>query len=561
MLTIIANQFDRSFWKRHLFFLGTAIITIFIVGYHYGTFDMAIHIPFLKAMADPTLFPNDTYIALHSTYFSYFWFFFIPFEHIGHLPGALFTVHIISVYLTFWAAWEISATLFHNPLASLFSVLAFIAPHIGFVGFPVIEFGVMSRTFVLPYLLFAINLFLQRRTVPAFLLAGLMYNLHVVIVNFVLAMFLLDCSLEYKRIGIKNILLGLATFVLAALPVLVWKSTAGPIDFSLRPEWYTFLVRTMPNVFVLFSAYPQIIIITCSGFSCLVLFLIANQFPPSPAHEWTLRIFIAAVFIILFVGQLIDGWVPMTILIQSQINRAGLFLLIFAYIYFAGYLAQRFQTETERESLIPLSLAFFLFPTPILALLVMLVQKVLPTTRRMQIELSVGVVVLSAVVFFMCMQLQIWNPKLEIYGEDTPWVDVQTWAKTNTLKDAIFITPPEEFGLYQSDWRVYSERSTFATYSEILVAAFNPHFTDGWVERFKMIAPGAMSKFGGDYFINTELTKEAYYSLSVADIEKLSCTQKVSYIVMEKPHTLSFTLIYENQQFTVYDLRMKMCDQ
>ena len=561
MLTIIANQFDRSFWKRHLFFLGTAIFTIFIVGYHYGTFDMAIHIPFLKAMADPTLFPNDTYIALHSTYFSYFWYFFIPFEHIGHLPETLFTVHIISVYLTFWAVWEISATLFHNPLASLFSVLAFIAPHIGFVGFPVIEFGVMSRTFVLPYLLFAINLFLQRRTVLAFLLAGLMYNLHVVTVNFVLAMFLLDCALEYKRIGIKNILLGLATFVLAALPVLVWKANAGPVDFSLRAEWYDLLLRNMLNVFALFSLHTYIILITFSGFSCLVLFQIAHRHLPNPAHEKTLQIFILAVFIILFGGQIMGIWLPITILIQSQINRAGIFLLIFAYICFSGYMAKRVQSGMEQESSSLLSLAFFLSPTPILPVLILFFQKTVIMSRRTQFALALGIVALLGVIFLVALKLQIWSPKIEIYGEDSPWVDVQIWARLNTAKDAIFITPPDEHGLYQSDWRVHSERSTFVTYSEVLVAAFNPHYTDDWVDRFNEIAPGAMGNFDGDYFINTELTKEAYYRLSVADIEKLACTQKVSYIVMEKPHTLSFTLIYENQQFTVYDLRMKMCDQ
>lgn len=554
MLNIIAHQLDRSPWKRHLFFLAAAIITIFIVGYHYGTFDMAIHIPFLKAMADPTLFTNDSYIALRSTYFSYFWFLFLPFERIERLPEALFAIHILSVYLTFWAAWEIGTTLFQNPLASFFSVLAFIIPHIGFVGFPVIEFGVVSRTFVLPCALFAINLFLKGRIVPAFLLAGLLYNLHVLTINFVLAMFLLDCVLEYRRIGIKNILFGLIAFVLAALPVLVWKSTSAPIDFSLRPEWYALLVRSMLNVFVLFSTHLYIILITCGGICCLILFLIANRPPSSLAHETTLRNFILAVFIILIVGQIMDGWLPMTILIQSQINRAGIFLLILSYIYFSGYLARRFQTETEHDQLAALSISFFLSPTPILPVLMMLLQKVMPSTRRTQIGLTLGMLAIFGTISLITLNLQIWSPRIEIYGEDSPWVDVQTWARTNTPRDAVFITPPDGHGLYQSDWRVHSERSTFATFSEVLVAAFNPQYTEGWEVRFDQIAPGALGKFDGDYFINVELTRDAYYNLTAADLEKLACAQDVSYIVMEKPHTLPFPMVHENQQYLVYDL-------
>jgi hypothetical protein len=564
MLKTLVNQLDRSLWKRHLFFLGSALCAILIVGYHYGTFDMAIHIPFLKAMADPSLFPNDSYIALRSTYFSYFWPFFIPFQQMGHLPEALFLIHIFSVYLIFWSVWEISATLFRNPLSSLFATLAFIAPRLGFVGFPVIEFGVMSRTFVLPFALFAINRFLQRRIVSAFFLIGLMYNLHVVTVNFILAMFLLDCILEYKQIGIKNILLGLGAFVLAALPVLIWKSgsSAAPIDFSLRPQWYEFLVSGMlMNVFVLFSTYPHILAITAGGFCALILYLIASdQRVTSTGTEATLKVFIVATLVILLVGQNMTLWLPMTILIQSQINRAGLFMLILAYIYFAGTLARRFETEAEPGRLLPVSLAFFLSPTPILPVAVALIQKLLPSRPAVQVGLRVGTILLIVSAYLVTWQMQYWNPSIEIYGENTPWKDVQLWAKNNTSKDAIFITPPEKFGFYQSDWRVYSERSSFATYSELLVAAFNPDYTDGWVNRFSQVAPGAMHQFDGDYFANTRITQAAYGTLSAAQVQKLACANKLSYIVTEKPHTMPFKQVYENGQFTVYDLRTGVCD-
>ncbi len=560
MLLSLANQLNSSPWKRHLFFLAAALASLLAVGYHYGTFDMGIHIPFLKTAADPSLFPNDAYIALRSTYFSYFWFFFIPFERAGLLEETFFVTHFVSVYLIFWAIWELSVTLFRNPLSSLFSVLAFVIPHLGFVGFPVVEFGVMSRTFVLPFALFSINLFLKRRTLLAFFLAGLMYNLHVVTVNFVLAMFLLDCVLEFKRIGLKNILLGLAGFIVAALPILVWRSGAAPVDFSLRPEWYTFLEKgILLNVFALFSAYPQIIFLTLSGFSALGLFLIARKSGPDASLNTTAQIFVLATMIILLVGQIMAYWLPVTILIQSQINRAGLFMLILAYLYFANSLALRYQSDTGRDRLAALSLAFFIFPTPIVPALAWLAQKILPCARRVQIGLGLAVLVAFGVAIAISLRYDLWHPGWEIYAQDTPWVDVQEWARDNTSKDTVFITPPQRFYLYESDWRVYSERSTVATYSELLVAAFNPQYTETWTKRFDAVAPGAIPQFNGDYFTNARLAKEAYYALPAGSIQKLACEYKASYIVMEKPHSLPYPLAYQNAEFEVYDLRAQAC--
>jgi hypothetical protein len=155
--------------------------------------------------------------------------------------------------------------------------------------------------------------------------------------------------------------------------------------------------------------------------------------------------------------------------------------------------------------------------------------------------------------------LNLWSPSIEIASQATPWVDVQLWARNHTPKDALFITPPQRFWLYESDWRVYSERSTVATYSELLVAAFNPEYTKIWTERFNAVAPGALPHFDGDYFTNAGLTKTAFYSLSAEALRQLACQYQVSYVVLEKPHTLPYPLLYENTEFSVFDLRHKDC--
>ena len=157
-LARLAAQLAQSAWKRHLLFLLAALCSIAFIGYHFGTFDQDVHIPSLKATADPTLFRNDPFLELRSQHYSYFWFFFIPLYRAGLLEPAMLITHIVTIYLTFWAIWVLSDTLFHNPLAALLAVLAFIFPHLGYGGFPLLEFSLLNRAFVLPFLLWAIIL-------------------------------------------------------------------------------------------------------------------------------------------------------------------------------------------------------------------------------------------------------------------------------------------------------------------------------------------------------------------------------------------------------------------
>jgi hypothetical protein len=63
-----------------------------------------------------------------------------------------------------------------------------------------------------------------------------MYNLHVISVQFVLAMFLLDAVVELRSMAGAGWAASLAVFLGRRCQVLVWKLTGTPVDFSVRPE-------------------------------------------------------------------------------------------------------------------------------------------------------------------------------------------------------------------------------------------------------------------------------------------------------------------------------------
>ena len=78
MLKSFATQLCQSRVRLHLFLLAVSLLAIGVIGYHVGSFDQAIHIPFLKKYVDRSLFPGDPFFDLRFQHFSYFWFFFQP---------------------------------------------------------------------------------------------------------------------------------------------------------------------------------------------------------------------------------------------------------------------------------------------------------------------------------------------------------------------------------------------------------------------------------------------------------------------------------------------------
>ena len=345
-------------------------------------------------------------------HYSYFWFFFQPVYRAGLLEIGLFLSHVAATYGTFWALWGLSQTLFKNNLAALFTVVGFVFPHIGFAGFPIIEFSLLNRTFVLPFLLVAFNLYLQRRIVPAYALLGVMYNLHVISAQFVLAMFLFDGVLELKRVGWCRIALGLGVFLVAASPVFLWKFGGSPVDFTSRPEWFTIIARAnLYNLFYLLPPYPHILLVTASGFAALLLFGIARRLPRAEPTDHTVTLFIGAALLILAVQVITAQWLPITIIIQSQIIRVGLFVLIFGYIYFAAYLADQY----ARHTWAPLDFAallgayvFIVLPTA--PLFVWVVLKLVRAQLWRRVLLGATHVISLAGMFGIAVAYDVWEP-------------------------------------------------------------------------------------------------------------------------------------------------------
>jgi hypothetical protein len=286
-LTSVADRLAKKTLLRYFLFLGVTLLAIWINGYHFGTFDQVVHIPFLKKLADPGLYPTDPFLNLRSEHYSFFWMMFIPALRAGILEPVMFAVHVLATYGLVWMFWELTETLFHNNLASLISLLVLVFPHFGMPGFQIVEFSLLNRTFVLPFILGAIILYLRRKYGAAFLLLGVMFNIHVIYTGFAMTMILFDLIFRLPEVGWKNILRGVALFISGALPVLLWRSVSTPIDLQVRPDVLKLVSSALlAGVYYAFLPTPQIIISTLHGIATLVFFLFGRRMKLS-AHDRT----------------------------------------------------------------------------------------------------------------------------------------------------------------------------------------------------------------------------------------------------------------------------------
>jgi hypothetical protein len=154
-------------------------------------------------------------------------------------------------------------------------------------------------------------------------------------------------------------------------------------------------------------------------------------------------------------------------------------------------------------------------------------------------------------------QNSIWKPTIRIYPEKTNYYQAQIWAKNNTPLNAHFITPPYAWGMYDPEWRVFSERSTIVVLSDTLEMAFNPSYSPIWKGRFNDIIPNALSKFTFNYFENNKLVRDIYLSLSPERISFLGEKYKVDYFVTENIVTYPFPIVYKNTGYSIYSLNAR----
>lgn len=548
----------KSIIRHQLIILVFTIISLFISGYRFGDGDQNSHIPFLLKEVDPHLYPGDNFVELRYYHYSFFWNFFVPIlrSNLISIELLFFIVYFFSLYVLYSSFYELILICCDDRRASYAALTSFLIPLFSFTIFPTHETYLVNRVFVMPFLIFSLVLYLKDHRMAAFGLVGIMYNLHVITASFALIMMGASLLSEWKILGTRKMLLTGLSFLALALPVLAWKFNVSPLDLSINSHWFSLISRgALGHIFHLFSFNPPTIILSILGMANIFVFLWTYRQRKRTGRinslDRKLLFFILVILGVLVLSFITGEFYAVTALVQLQLSRIGVFVPILTYPYFFAYVYKRMRVKAI--SAIDFGLILILMPTsgslgiPWLYYLAASYSKTLLQKSILLVGILWGIL-----EFFSVSRSGEWKPGIYTSIQNSPWYEVQMWARNNTKVDDVFITPVDKWAHYSPDFRLGSQRSTVVTLGDLMELAFHPRFINIWEERFEDVVPGAIAEFRGNFIENKALVKLRYANNSTERFMDLAKKYHASYIVVEKPTMLEANLVYENGEYRVY---------
>lgn len=465
---------------------------------------------------------------------------------------------------------------------------------------PYLNFYHHGLPYTYPLIVWSLVFFWQKRYMTAVLLAGIAWNFHPMCTAFLLGAYVLYGFLNFKQFHFRLIFKCFLCFAIPAVPSLVksfmhmgtgggsgslWlEGVAWVADYTCLPSLWPFawLVRA-GLFFILFlicwyhikdaflknwiSIFLLSVLIFCLAGTvfadlCPVPLVIKGSFWRStiiylfialPCIAWMIsrlcaltgvHKFLGIVLAVLLAGHLPDftyRYLPFFILLlgyvlcEDSIAAKIHFLkdkliVVVAAVLLSGFCFANF---IGKAILIP---ALFFACTMGYLLCIWLVQK----KGLLQNYLLRAMLF---IVLFDCSVL-IYNGGPAIYfhgkikGKVDPWADIQTYARTVSNKDDLFITPP-----YMNDFSLYSQRATLSDWAEGSTLLYlDNKFTEEWFEH--MHALGWTEK---------RLFYDGYNRLTTREVLDAAKKYNARFVVTEKPKTFNLKKLYENDKFILYN--------
>ena len=570
--------------------------------YSFGDGNHAVQIPLLKSYFHPDLYPNDPMVATGSHFITFYFIFLAAVERLlGHLESIFFTAQLITEILIVVAMYHFALAVFKDRSVAIMAVLLMSTSKI-MLGGPIVHWNHHTHTYaVMPFLLWSFVLFLNQKTRKAYALLGFAANINIQSTAYVLAMFavvsLLRAGQKSKESGWRHAMISLlkdyGAFVIFSLPCVVWAltKTGGP----LTDAWIQQLrARSSHHSFPLgweVQDYTNYLLFFTFG---VITWLLALRKSEEREIHLTLGWFSLVALLLCGAGVVFAEWIPVKIVLRSQLFRSTKFLAIFI-VFYASYAIRYLWDKSAGHKLLAVGTFLVLFLPNYFSFLVLLVlvyqiaeaknlywwtapavaavlilrvyapHIALPTSIDLNqitgfirpfFEDGLKMTVLVTLILWISIRKATSIPWLRYVSsilvlllavvyfvpatyrrKVTPiekrgnWVQVQLWARENTPQDAVFLTPP-----YRAGFRVYSERSAVMEEKDGTQQYFHTDYSYEWWSRV----------------IEIGKTQGQYDNLSPDRLEEICRKYGASYLIFPATKPLPFPQVYENKEYKVY---------
>lgn len=268
-----------------------------------------------------------------------------------------------------------------------------------------------------------------------------------------------------------------------------------------------------------------------------------------------------------------DGWIKLMVYIlillisvciirlQAPINfsqeysaRIELFkfTLLGLVPFILGLAIARFDSQGVFLQFYPFRLGDVMLPLTTFLLFACALQQIFTRQRKRLMLTSivvVGLIFSFKTVYFLKQGLALSHFPSEQQGVTHEWKNISQWIKTNTPKNAIFISSPVEF----TNFSWMTERPTIAKFK---LFPQNKSGILDWYERMQDLSGGnfpASSVYRG--FKAAEQISTKYKSLNTVQVKQIMSKYQADYIMTALSQQLNLPIAYKNSSYILYKKR------
>jgi hypothetical protein len=147
---------------------------------------------------------------------------------------------------------------------------------------------------------------------------------------------------------------------------------------------------------------------------------------------------------------------------------------------------------------------------------------------------GIAIALIAAFIFFIMLPRVFghFHPKDR---NESSWREVQFWARENTQKTDVFITPP-----YLTGFRIFSERTIVGEWKDGTQQYFDSEYGPVWWERMKDLGMG-----------------RDFDKLGLEQLILLAGKYKARYVVVPATKELELEMVHKNSGYRIYQFHRK----
>ncbi len=540
--------------KTIKFIIMLSVFTIIIN--HYPVFfgDQTITIPYIKHYHNPTLFPNDIMVYSSKYYISYLWVILSFFIDILDIRLLFFILYFISLVLFYCSIFTLSKTLFNEKVGYIASLLMLI-PNSSLAGIPIIDNYLTTRTFTLPFLLFALNYLIKKDYKKSIVITGIMFNFHIL--SGISMFLIIIISAIINKVKIKEITYLIVIFTVLSLPSIIWKfMNPTHVPFFINKDWRKILeIVSYPHLFPTMWRLEWINLIYP-----LTIFVYLRNTPKTKIN------YIVYSIIILVGLAIISDIFNIYYLNAMQLGRSTKFLIMLSLILLSNYLINNYKKNPNL--ILTIGLLFFL--TRLYFLIFGFLLFILSTyNKKINREKLIVFLALSFITIYIYKHINIYlllyyfaNMLLLLYTAkkkeclslmlilfvliNIPMfidnilkydnlIDICNWINSNTKDNDIILFPSN-----MSEYMVIINRTTILNHKDGTLSNFFYNYSFIWYDTMNDLRC-------------VDYHDCRYNTLNESDFIRLKEKYNFTYIITQK--RLNLTLKYNNSEFYIYEIK------